>query len=420
LSFVQPIRSRGPLRGLIVPPLLADSSSSSASSSSPDTPVPRVPFIPLPTMSSGNAPPTATVGATAPKIPMLLPDAFDGSESQYPKVKRQVKTLVMVNKAHFIDDVSKILCASSFMKTGRASLWINAIVDELLDGKVKTWDDFWKEANATFYLPSVKADATHQLTMLIQGKTTAADFFTKFNLLADLAGYGDTAFDHHKITLANACINQALMLNVHATTNDITTWAAYKKRAIILNNNWCIRKMSWSILPPVSTTASSSIPVQKQNTWQPRQQQQNQQQLRQQQQQHSPHFRPGRQGPDSMDTDALHINSSIVAVNANHVERDRAVLRAAGACFYCRQRGHMRSQCPELAAKNNPRQQVGYAPLSRPTNSSVRSQATDIESTPAASVAPSDSISRVVSLTPQYSPPRTVASGSQGFVYGQE
>jgi len=344
---------------------------------------------------------------------MLMPDAFDGNATQYPKFKQQVQTLVMVNKAHFVDDISKILCASSFMKTGRASLWVDVIVDELLNGKPKTWEDFWKEADAAFYPPSVKADATHQLTMLVQGKGSAADFFTKFDLLANLAGYGDTAFDHHKITLANARINQALMLNVHATTDDITSWAAYKKRAIVLDNNWRIGKMSRSILPPVSTTATSSIPVQKQNTWQPRPQQQTQQQPRQQQQQHSPHFRPGRQGPDSMDTDAMRIA-------ANRVEGDRAALRAAGACFYCRQRGHMRSQCPELAAKNNPRQQVGYSPLSRPTNSSVRSQATDIDSTPAVSVAPSDSISRVVSPTPQYSPPRTVASGSQGFVHGQE
>ena len=122
--------------------------------------------------------------------------------------------------------------------------------------------------------------------------------------------------------------------------------------------------------------------------------------------------------PDAMDVDALRVNAAVV--NPNRVEGDRATLQSQGACFYCRERGHMKSQCPKLAAKNTRTQQRGaYVPLSRPTsNIAVRSQATGFDS-PAASIAPSESISRVVSPTPQYSPPRST-TGTSGFVNGQQ
>jgi hypothetical protein len=112
---------------------------------------------------------------------------------------------------------------------------------------------------------------------------------------------------------------------------------------------------------------------------------------------------PAPRDPNAMDVDTVRVAASATQQapqcpnnnrNGNtpsftpcpRVDGERSVLLAAGACFYCREPGHMKANCPALAAKAG---RGTYTPLSRPPGSSVRSTNTDIPESPSASYAPS-------------------------------
>jgi hypothetical protein len=130
------------------------------------------------------------------------------------------------------------------MKSGMAQQWVQVIVEEILDGKVRnpplTIASFWKLTDAVFLPPALQANATLSLDRLVQGKLTAEAFFTEFDILTLQAGYDATTFDAMKIRMANRNLNRSLVANIHNTTMLPTTWEAYKTRAIQLDNNWRI------------------------------------------------------------------------------------------------------------------------------------------------------------------------------------
>ena len=65
-------------------------------------------------------------------------------------------------------------------------------------------------------------------------------------MLADRAGYADTAFDTLKIRLACRKPAKALVDNIHNTDSVLTTWQEFMKRATALDNNWRIGRAAQS------------------------------------------------------------------------------------------------------------------------------------------------------------------------------
>ena len=87
---------------------------------------------------------------------------------------------------------------------------------------------FWKLADAIFLPPTLQANTSLSLERLVQGKSTAEAYFTKFNILAQQAGYDPTSFDMMKIRLVNKNLNKSLIANIHNTTMLPADWDAYK------------------------------------------------------------------------------------------------------------------------------------------------------------------------------------------------
>ena len=355
-------------------------------------------------------PPSSNPVVTGPSKSIVnKPNDYNGSEAKYDSWKRQVRIYVLANKASFASDLDRVLVALSFMKTGKANRFAQAAFDNIIEEPAEwlgDWKSFWEQMDAAFLPADAKADAARDLNAWKQDQLSADEYFIEFDMLATRAGYSASAFDPFKIRLAMENLNRGLVRNLHL--QDVPSdWESFKTAAARMDRNYRagLRVLQQSTRSRQQTrpTATSTYPTSTTTT-------------------PSTYQGQGRtqastRDPDAMDVDTLRVNATIV--NPNRVEGDRATLQLQGACFYCRERGHMKSQCPKLTAKNTRTQQRGaYVPPSRPTsNITVRSQATGFDS-PAASIAPSESISRVVSPTPQYSPPRST-TGTLGFVNGQ-
>jgi hypothetical protein len=350
---------------------------------------------------------TATPVINFPKSFGAAPTFFDGSEDHYPTWKRQVQLYVLSNDTHFVDDTARQMTALTYMREKKALRWAISISDQIIAGALavrvaigttpavpnpytRTWAEFWAAADAVFSPPNVQADAAYKLENLVQGKMAAEGYFTEFDLLAGIADLSQTHFDAHKIRMANRQLNRALVDRIHNITTLPTTWVDYKARAIVLDNNWRIGQQSRS--DPRSSVAR---PQPQQQYWKT--------------QAHpnapSSQSRLPVRDPDAMDTSVVRVAASATqqapqrpnygytgnnfssSTPRPRVEGDRDALMKAGACFYCKEPGHMKRSCPTLAAKAV---QGTYTPAVRPPNSSVRSTNVDIPESPAPSyVSPS-------------------------------
>jgi hypothetical protein len=195
---------------------------------------------------------------------VAIPTSYDGSESDYPTWKRQVKLYVRANAAQLPDHESKQLVALSYMKSGKAARWSNTVIDHLLAGtfgyntvttattpaqttfNMYTWDQFWDVADAVFNPPNTQNNAAIKLDKLHQGQMSAEEYFIEFDMLAGTAGYNDIMFDQIKIRTANQSLNKALVANIHNIDHLPTTWEGYKTRTIALDNNWRIGRAARS------------------------------------------------------------------------------------------------------------------------------------------------------------------------------
>jgi hypothetical protein len=349
--------------------------------------------------------------SSSDKSLVARPNDFDGSEATYPSWKRQVRIYTFANATRAPDDNDKVMLAASYMKTGRAHRWVIPYVDAILDGKIftppLTIARFWQLADQVFLPPALQANAAISLDRLVQGNLTAEAYFVEFDIFATQAGYEAVEFDTMKIRTANKNLKQALVANIHNTETLPTTWNKYKERAVNLDNNW---RISRSARMDVSSPSSSSTRQKSNNPFRPYAQP------------HQPYVAPARD-PNAMDVDRLRTAAQEVKAAPNpastplaavtRIEGDRQALFRAGACFYCKTPGHMKAQCPILAAKNtfgsSPRP---FTPQTRPFTRQMQMNM--------------DLPSYVPSSVVSSSPPPSVfvddgsSHASSGFVAGRE
>jgi hypothetical protein len=118
-----------------------------------------------------------------------LPDTFNRNKEEYRRFRRQFGLFITANRSAFIEEQTMIWFVLSYMKGGDAELWSNAYVDRALENDDwGTWVDFLDMMARDFGNKMEPRKALEELGRLQQGKKTAAEFFLRFEQLADLAG----------------------------------------------------------------------------------------------------------------------------------------------------------------------------------------------------------------------------------------
>ncbi|KIM45020.1 hypothetical protein M413DRAFT_24289 [Hebeloma cylindrosporum] len=150
---------------------------------SPPAPVPtRLPLVRTFSCSGHSAP----TPPTSPHIPPSVgrkkailkpsnPTDFDGDHTRGKAFLTSCRTYIRLCPESFLDEITKIIWAMSFMKTGRASRWAERELEsEVQEGSLRfiDWLDFEEEFQKDFTPQNAKATAVNILetTSYFQGR----------------------------------------------------------------------------------------------------------------------------------------------------------------------------------------------------------------------------------------------------------
>lgn len=156
-------------------------------------------------------------------------------------------------------------------------------------------------------------DAMKRLTTLKQGKKTATKHITQFKLLVQEAGLayaGDVALIH----FFQNTLNKPLLSKIFTSEQTPRTIEGWYKKAVQHDSNW---RRQQTVMQP------GFRPMPRPN--------------------HGSQTLRTPRDPNAMDVDRIQIGKL--------TPEERAQLIKEGRCFYCKEKGHTRPECPIVKAK---------------------------------------------------------------------
>jgi len=155
---------------------------------------------PLPTRPACRSPtlsiPASSAGWKKLALKPSFPPNFSGDQAARKAFLTSCRTYICLCPEAFEDDVTKIIWAMSYMKTGRANRWVTHKFEQ----EAKTghlcfidWLDFEEEFQKDFMLLDLESAAINVLetTAYFQGKRMVDDYLDQFRDLIYDSGYTD-------------------------------------------------------------------------------------------------------------------------------------------------------------------------------------------------------------------------------------
>jgi hypothetical protein len=166
---------------------------------------------------------------------VALPDVFDGKKENYRRFHRQFSLFLMANRAKFKEKASMIWFTLLYMKGGDAELWTNLYVDWALENNDwGTWEEFLDQLAKDFGNVEEPQKALEELGRLQQGKKTAAEYFLRFEQLADLTGI-DLNWYPNMILYVKRNVQHVLIDQLYQSDNPPSTYQEYKRRVTAID-----------------------------------------------------------------------------------------------------------------------------------------------------------------------------------------
>jgi hypothetical protein len=123
----------------------------------------------------------------------------------------------------------------SYMKGGDAELWASAYVDRAIESDDwGQWTDFLDAMARDFGNKTEPRKALEELGRLQQGKKTAAEFFLRFEQLADLAGVDLDRYPNATLYIEKN-IQRVLIDQLYQSDNPPTSYRDYKRRIVVMD-----------------------------------------------------------------------------------------------------------------------------------------------------------------------------------------
>jgi hypothetical protein len=121
------------------------------------------------------------------------------------------------------------------MKGGDAELWANAYVDRALENDSwGSWTDFLDALARDFGNKVEPRKALEELGRLQQGKKTAAEYFLKFEQLADIAGVDLDRYPNATLYVEKN-VQRVLIDQLYQSNNPPVTYRDYKRRIVTMD-----------------------------------------------------------------------------------------------------------------------------------------------------------------------------------------
>lgn len=173
---------------------------------------------------------------------MNAPEKFAGKYEEYATFRHNITVYIDnhpgISRAEPERSRQAIACCCSFMSEGDTATWVRNWHDseqfrlQTAGTVAKTWMEFLADLDATFKDPYERQKARERLSKLAQGKSTAAEFFVKFDTLRYQAELTDAAHDAILVDMLDKALAPLLvgMVKMNLVTNP--TYDQYKTQAL--------------------------------------------------------------------------------------------------------------------------------------------------------------------------------------------
>ncbi len=142
-----------------------------------------------------------------------------------------------MRSAKFMDKQSSILFVLLYMKGGSAGPWVTQKINRILDAANPTetmWAEFTIELNKMFVDLNCQVTTRRKLTTLHQGDSSIEELIQEFGIHRSISGLGNVGLVNH--------FEQVIHLQLHESIYHLepmsTTWAEWKCKASLLDNQW--------------------------------------------------------------------------------------------------------------------------------------------------------------------------------------
>jgi hypothetical protein len=188
---------------------------------------------------SRSPPPQPTATATPPPKPPKVapPTPFSGAQDDLDRFKAECSLYLNMRHAEFPDERSSVLFVLSYMKGGSAGPWATQQINAILGGATPTdptWAEFTADLDEMFADPNRHATARRKLATLRQGEGPVEDLVRQFEIHGPVSGLGDVGI----VDRFEQAIHPRLRESIYRLEPMPTTWAEWKRKASLLDNQW--------------------------------------------------------------------------------------------------------------------------------------------------------------------------------------
>src|SRR5258708_1263554 len=137
----------------------------------------------------------------------------------------------------FMDKQSSILFVFMYMKGGSAGPWVTQKINRILDAAnpaETTWAEFMIELDEMFVDLNCQATARRKLATLHQGDSSVEELIQEFKIHGSISGLGNVGLVNH----FEQAIHLWLCESIYHLKPMPTTWAEWKCKASLLDNQW--------------------------------------------------------------------------------------------------------------------------------------------------------------------------------------
>src|SRR5258708_9209988 len=212
------------------------------------------------TMSLPVDPPPPPTTTKLLKIAASIP--FTGLQDDLDCFKAERSLYICLQGSKFSDKMSQMLFILSYMKGGATRMWAMHKIQQVLNPSkmLIMMDEFKAEVNLMFTDPNQEATVQQRLSSLWQGANSVNELIQQFKIHRPMSRLGDARLVHHFKQVLNSHLGE----NIYQLHPMPRTWAEWKHKASILNNQWrwfnaTCPQMTMAMKNPVTTSSCSTL-----------------------------------------------------------------------------------------------------------------------------------------------------------------
>ena len=171
-----------------------------------------------------------STSSSKPKLPPIAtPDAFDGSSDKAQSFLNSVNLYIQAREVEFSTELSKVHFAISYMKEGKAKLWVDNLLnkEDSIADLFPTWRRFVIDFKKQFFDTLQSETARRLIKQTYQGSGTVKDYVIAFEKHELLTGYEEISL----IEAFENGLNADLLKDLYRLANPPSNLEQYKESA---------------------------------------------------------------------------------------------------------------------------------------------------------------------------------------------